>query len=61
MLLQLREGRTLRSRTVNNTNNPEFNEAFKLVVDDVDTQVILVLCLECIFADCCCRHGQHHF
>lgn len=37
--LQLRQGRALRSRTISNNNNPEYDETFKLLVDDLDTQV----------------------
>jgi hypothetical protein len=37
--MQLRQGRELRSRTINNNNNPEFDEVHKLLIDDVDTQV----------------------
>jgi hypothetical protein len=37
--LQLREGREVRSRTVSNNNNPEFNQNFRMLVDDTDSQV----------------------
>jgi hypothetical protein len=37
--VQLREGREVRSRTVNNNNNPEFNQNFRMLVEDVDSQV----------------------
>ena len=39
MTLQLRSGRVLRSRTINNNNNPEYDETFKMLVDDTETQV----------------------
>jgi len=53
--MQLREGRQVRSRTINNNNNPEFDETFKLLVDDTDTQVGLALLL----AGCTGGLGAH--
>lgn len=43
MLWQLREGRELRSKTINNNNEPVFDQTFSLVVDDPDKQVLLAL------------------
>lgn len=40
---QLREGRVLRSRTINNNNNPEYDETFRMLVDDTNTQVCVLL------------------
>eukprot|EP00883_Tetradesmus_obliquus_P016196 jgi/Sobl393_1/9383/SZX61448.1 len=38
VILRLREGREVRSRTVNNNNSPEFNQNFRMLVEDVDSQ-----------------------
>jgi hypothetical protein len=37
---QVRDGRMLRTRTINNNNNPEFDEEFTMLVDNINTQVI---------------------
>lgn len=37
---QLREGRQLRSKTVDNNNNPEYDQLFRMLVDDPKTQVL---------------------
>lgn len=39
LVLQLREGREIRSKTINNNNNPEFDQTFRILVDDPESQV----------------------
>eukprot|EP00775_Hariotina_reticulata_P004857 gene4857-5102_t len=41
--IRLREGRELRSKTINNNNEPVFNQTFSLVVDDPDKQVLQLI------------------
>lgn len=41
--MQLREGREVRSKTVDNNNNPEYNQTFRLLVDDPESQVSLMM------------------
>ena len=36
--LSVREGRVLRTRTIDNDLNPKWNQSFNLLVDDLDTQ-----------------------
>ncbi|KAF8058352.1 aidA [Scenedesmus sp. PABB004] len=46
VVLRVREGRTLRSRTVQNNNQPEYDETFRMLVDDVETQVLQVIVMD---------------
>jgi hypothetical protein len=53
--LQLREGRDVRSRTVSNNNNPDFNQNFRMLVDDTDSQessvrARLMMCDMCVIS-----------
>ena len=36
--LSVREGRVLRTRTIDNDLNPKWDQSFNLLVDDLDTQ-----------------------
>ena len=36
--LSVREGRVLRTRTIDNDLNPKWDQRFNLLVDDLDTQ-----------------------
>ncbi|KAF6259938.1 hypothetical protein COO60DRAFT_1700585 [Scenedesmus sp. NREL 46B-D3] len=46
VILRLREGREVRSRTVDNNNNPEFNQVFKMLVDDTESQVLQIIVMD---------------
>eukprot|EP00878_Enallax_costatus_P000530 GHUV01000625.1.p1 GENE.GHUV01000625.1~~GHUV01000625.1.p1 ORF type:complete len:924 (+),score=332.66 GHUV01000625.1:261-3032(+) len=46
VLFRLREGREIRSKTVNNNNNPDFNETYRMLVDDPETQVLQIIVMD---------------
>lgn len=67
MLLQLfvREGRIVRTRTVDNNLNPEWNQTFSLLVDDVGSQSLCesALSLPALpqpYSDLQCTHAVPH-
>jgi hypothetical protein len=41
--LSVRAGRTKKTRTINNTTNPEWNESMQFVVDDINSQNITIV------------------
>eukprot|EP00879_Flechtneria_rotunda_P002198 GHRR01002384.1.p1 GENE.GHRR01002384.1~~GHRR01002384.1.p1 ORF type:complete len:790 (+),score=300.17 GHRR01002384.1:1478-3847(+) len=46
VIIRLKEGREQRSRTKHNNNNPEYNETFRLLVEDVETQVLQLIVMD---------------
>ena len=43
MQVSVRAGRTKKTRTINNTTNPEWNESMQFVVDDINSQDITIV------------------
>jgi hypothetical protein len=41
---QIRDGRQQRSRTVSNNNDPEFDETFRMLINDPKQQVCVCVC-----------------
>jgi hypothetical protein len=46
VIFRLREGREIRSKTVDNNNNPEYNQTFRMLVDDPESQVLQVIVMD---------------
>ncbi len=55
-VLQVREGRSQRSKIVKNTANPVYNEEFFLLVDDFDHQKLSIK----VSKGCACFKSSWH-